>query len=257
MTGSPPARGRLKHNKLTALKTMKTHNFDPGGNYTTLINNKSGGIKSKDFPFVARQYLKGPIEQVGFISNGTKAPYRLDMMGGEFCINALRAAGLWIYEKTNKSKFKIESSGTNNLIDLEIQTWSKISLPKNYEVKNLAPDLKLILLDGICHFVLKTESTKQKFYIKKLKQFKKIYAKEIKLFNAIGLIGVHQSKIMPLIEVIPTNTIIFETACGSGTLAAYIASNFSNNTWQQPSGTFFLTTHDQLSFFLNGPVRKF
>jgi diaminopimelate epimerase len=235
---------------------MKNSNYNPGGNFTTLIDNQDNSVSSSQFSAIAKKILKPPIEQIGFISNGIKTDYKLEMMGGEMCVNALRSLGLWIYQTTGDTKLTVESSGTNDLINLEIQTWSKIILPRKYTVKKLSKTLKIVLLEGICHFVLENPPLEEKYIRDTLQKLKKTYSYLIQDYAAIGLMCVDKSRLIPLVEVIPTKTQFFETACGSGTLAAYIASNFSLKAWEQPSGSIFITNHDDNHFYLNGPVEQ-
>lgn len=235
---------------------MKSFNYSPGGNCTSLIDNQSLSISPKKYTDIASKQLRNGIEQVGFIVPGKTTTYKLEMMGGEFCINALRALAHWAYQKTGANKFQVESSGTKELVDLEIETWAKIKISKKYTVIKLTSDTKLILLEGICHFVLESpelEVNKAKRLLNKLKQ---TYSNSIKNYAAVGLICVNDSRLFPLVEVIPTGTQIFETACGSGTLAAYIASDCVTKAWEQPSGTVFLSSHNENYFYLNGPVSE-
>jgi len=235
---------------------MKTFNFNPGGNYTTLVDNLLKRIKPNEYANTAKSYLNDRIEQVGFIVPGKKTSYRLEMMGGEFCINALRALGFWINQNSEATNITVESSGTSQLIDLEIETWVKIKLPKQFENVQLTPVLNLVKLEGICHFVLETTNSEPSYLTGKLKQFKKNYASEINSFSAIGLMAINKNRITPLVEVVPTQTRIFETACGSGTLAAYIASSFTKQVWKQPSQSVFIVTDEENYFYLNGPVSR-
>jgi len=236
---------------------MKIYNFSPGGNDTVLVDNQDSLIPRKDYHTISQKYLVDSFEQVGFIVPGKHENLRLEMMGGEFCVNALRSLGAWIYSNTGKRQITVESSGTENLVEMSIERWVKIKLLKKFNLLNLDTDLKLVLLDGICHFVWETNNFGKKLFLEKLKEIKKIYKTEIKDYKAVGLIGLNKkNEIFPLIEVFETNSIIFETACGSGTIAAFIADDFSQSTFTQPSGTIFILSQDTENFYLNGPVTE-
>ncbi|MBD3338926.1 MAG: hypothetical protein GF353_07450 [Candidatus Lokiarchaeota archaeon] len=239
---------------------MKTHLFYPGGNPTALIENLDNQISRNDYPKISRDILKNQknIEQVGFIEIGKNGNYRCQMMGDEFCINSLRSLGLWIYGKFGKKQFEIESSGTTATFKMEVENWIAINLSKKYSIKQPEKNLKFIELEGICHFVQeikKSDWSKEKF--KKLfKEILKKYSFLTKDNPAIGLISVDENnKIYPLVYVKETDSLIFESACGSGTLAAFIADK-SKNRFTQPSNHLYIVEENQNGFTLKSIVSK-
>lgn len=86
--------------------------FNPGGNKTALVNgcNYTDIQKKLINKMIMEKYQF--IEQVGFLSTKEN---KLEMAGGEFCLNATRCA---VYEYSNKAKDikEISVSGTNNKI---------------------------------------------------------------------------------------------------------------------------------------------
>ena len=67
---------------------------DPAGNITLLVTTP---VPPQDYPAVAARLLsirELDAEQVGFlVPPQGEGALRLEMMGGEFCVNALRCAG--------------------------------------------------------------------------------------------------------------------------------------------------------------------
>ena len=82
---------------------------NPGGNPTVLVLTK---VLLQSQAHVAKRImllLPKTLEQVGFIepAKDPAARFRLQMMGGEFCGNAARAAGAFLASKSEvKSPFK-------------------------------------------------------------------------------------------------------------------------------------------------------
>jgi histidine racemase len=182
------------------------------------------------------------------------------MMGGEFCINALRSLWFWIYKTLWNTKFKLESSGTNKIFPVQIETRVSIHLPKDYLVNKIENWLMLVELEWISHFVkniAKIDWDEQKFkrlFYRLLKKHSLI----IKNQPAIGLILIDEfNKIYPLIFVREINSFIFESACGSGTLATFIAKEKKINTFIQPSNYIYLVEEREDCFTLKSIVEKF
>lgn len=167
-------------------------------------------------------------EQVGFID---KASQSLRMAGGEFCLNATAAlAANCARQNLNNSQniFKLQVSGWPEIIKAQTVQITpqefQVTLELNsltYELIPLASDLNLLVLPGICH-VLK-EGRLHPFELKRLlPQIIKRYQLEdqpcVGLINYQSL-GSDEYEITPLVFVKEVETIVFEQACGSGSLA--------------------------------------
>src|SRR5579885_2405715 len=122
---------------------------NPGGNETVLVLSK---VKRKEQVKIAQLFLKNwsfRCEQVGFLEKpkNSTAAIRLQMMGGEFCANGLRATAAYLASlKQNKDadNFLLESSGTDRLISSRIGRnksgkiiESEVSIP-------ISPDQKIL-----------------------------------------------------------------------------------------------------------------
>jgi len=182
---------------------MKINKFlIAGGNSTVLIFGKKNKKLSK-------KYLK-EVEQVGFVSNN-----KLQMMGGEFCVNATLA----LAHQLRKEGYLYTSGISNKIIYKNSKNKTKIKIPLNYKKNN-----NLVLFRGIGYICIKKKPLKNSI---------------IKLANkynlpAFGAIVYNKNKITPYIYVKQVNSFVKETACGSGSIAYSIFSGF--NKIIQPTG---------------------
>jgi diaminopimelate epimerase len=211
----------------------------PGGNTTAIV---SQPIPRKLQPRIARQIMGNDrsIEQVGFIerSRKKKAAFRLQMMGGEFCGNAARAAAyLWTMHFPRLKKVQFEVSGFSKLVTALIEDEDvTLLLPGSFYIGSRRfSDGTLVDLAGIRHLVV--SDSKKRDAVKLINRICDGYA-------AVGIISTQRKRsvveIDPLIWVRDTETFVHETACGSGSIAVALAdferngSNFS--CIRQPSG---------------------
>jgi diaminopimelate epimerase len=232
---------------------------NPGGNPTALVLTK---VPIKSQAGVAKriiQLLPKPCEQVGFIepAKDPSANFRLQMMGGEFCGNAARAAGVFLAKKSkykSSFEFKLESSGVNELLTIFVRinknnqiTSSEFSgyMPSSNKKMKLAlgsqnvPVIE-VNLQGITQFVLP-----ERFYEKDLdylRAFKKLCKKQRIKSMACGLIFYkeiikNKFTITPIVYVKSTQTLFKETSCASGSMALASALNREDISVLQPSGS--------------------
>ena len=169
--------------------------LNPGGNKTAIVigNEYTSEEKKK----INNKILKEnrDVEQVGFIN---KNEYKLEMAGGEFCVNATRCA-VWEYLKGIPGKIKLQVSGYKNKIIGEIKEDKNVYV--NMLIKNKITNImeikekfNLIKLDGILIAVIDEENSKE--YIEKLKmdeektklELRKIMKKFNTQENAVGII---------------------------------------------------------------------
>ena len=192
------------------------------------------------------------VEQVGFLSDKEN---RLEMAGGEFCINGARCA-IFEYLKGKEGKIELLVSGTNKKIigkvlknrNVEVKLNINKKISDLIEIKN---DFTCIKIDGILIAVLDEEKSKK--YIQKLKeneQSTKIELKQLMINDinsdekAIGIILLEKVsqkiKINPIVWVKEINTIFYETACGTGSIGTAIYNYLKNSQKEielvQPSG---------------------
>lgn len=216
---------------------LALHKYLPGGNPTILVDNLDLAVQRVNYGHIAETLMKEPYvggEQVGFVekvNHDSNGAGRLWMMGGELCLNATLCFGHYIAEKTGLDFFYVNSSGTeqpfaivvnNELISIELKLVSTC-----IEIK---PDFVLVLLEGIAHFIMLCpqwpEDADMECQIRDLTQE---YSELIGDRGAVGLIYVqtnrNECRIKPLVYVKASGSMIFETACGSGSVATFQVLN--------------------------------
>lgn len=225
--------------------------LNPGGNKTAIVIGNQYNNKEKRIINKTILTDNSDVEQVGFISTKEN---RLEMAGGEFCVNATRCA-IWQYLKGKQGEIELNVSGYADKIRGGITKQKDVYV--NMQIKKKMMDIieksgkfNIVKLDGISLAVVDEESSKT--YIKELKKDEekaKTKLKEImKNFNAsenaLGIILLEKenakTKINPIIWVKTIDTLYYETACESGSLATAIYKSYiekiENLEVLQPSG---------------------
>ena len=214
--------------------------LNPGGNKTALVigNEYSDENKKKINDDILKKY--NDVEQVGFLSTKEK---RLEMAGGEFCANATRCA-IWEYLNGKTGEIDIFVSGVEGRITGGINKKKEVyvKIPIEKEISDIIVkdnEFNFINLEGILLAVISERDSIG--YIKNLKknveETKKELKELMKNFNtpekAVGIIFLEEKdklvKIYPVIWVKSVDTVYFETACGSGSLATAIYLNSVRN----------------------------
>lgn len=225
--------------------------FNPGGNKTALVIGNCYGIEERKQ--INDKILKQnqDVEQVGFLDAKENS---LEMAGGEFCVNATRCA-IWEYLKGEKGEVKLKVSGYNGIInggiteEKDVYVDMKIN-KKISDIINKKGIFNFVNLDGILLLVVDEENSK--CYIDKLRKDEEKTKEELKGImkkidtneNAVGIILLEKenkkTKINPIIWVKTVDTLYYETACGSGSLATTIYKNYLEDIESleilQPSG---------------------
>ena len=214
----------------------------PGGNPTILL--KAEDIAPEKRVSVANavmdvQHIGG--EQVGYVRlAGTP---RLDMMGGEFCLNATRAFAsvldaLGLLEREGKDRRGfVEVSGSEGLVEVRVThadhalSFAEACLHFDTlpEPVDMADGLRLVRIPGIAHIV--QSGTPAPYNVKQgqLPDFCSHQRTELGLENedAVGHLWLSPEKsqadsgtvrlvLAPVVWVRETKTLCFESACGSG-----------------------------------------
>lgn len=226
--------------------------LNPGGNKTALVlENTYNKQEKKDInDKILKENLD--VEQVGFLDKKNKI---LEMAGGEFCVNATRCA-IWEILNGEEGNVKLSVSGYKRKISGGIKKDKKVyvDMEINNNIKNIIEKDKkfnIVTLDGIVLLVIDEENSKK--YIEKLKKNKELVKNELKQLmietkineKAIGVILLEKennmTKINPIIWVKEIDTVYYETACGSGSLATAIYKNYTEGIKEievlQPAGS--------------------
>ncbi len=242
----------MNNQKNVNIEIIKYKILNPGGNKTALVNGI--GYTNNQRKLINKMIMTEypDIEQVGFLSNSEN---RLEMAGGEFCVNATRCA-VFEYLKGKVGEIELSVSGAGKKITGKVLKNGKVEIELNIDKKlsdlvKIKKDFTCIKIDGILIAVLDAEKSKN--YIEELKkdenktksELKKLMIEEIKSDeNAIGIMLLEKLpqkiKINPIVWVKEINTIFYETACGSGSIGTAIYNYLKNKETEieliQPSG---------------------
>lgn len=222
--------------------------YNPGGNITALVKGCEYNKEEKKIINDLIMKENSLVEQVGFLSD---KEYRLEMAGGEFCLNATRCA-VYDYLNGKEGNIKISVSGVKDIIKGFILSNGKVEVIMNInksisDLISIKDNLYLINLDGILIVIMNYSDSKE--YINRLKINKNKEMNNIKenILNkidsdasAIGLMLLEDNKINPIVWVKDIDTLFYETACGSGSLGTAIYNYYINKDTNmniiQPSG---------------------
>lgn len=231
--------------------------LSPCGNTTVLIRNAPLSPSERALA-AAEMIAPGHLaaEQAGFVDTNRDFP-RMDMMGGEFCLNASHALAVQLLREGRLHPLKTASgfgwheglasiSGMDTPVFLRarrldptdalmgnhtenrFEASTLLDLPEKPEINMVKTGIWLVRLPGIAHLVLDAEQ-----HPLSCRQSSSFEETTTQLFEhsglmeeaAAGCIWLHrynpdEPRITPFVRVRATNTTCAETACGSGTLAA-------------------------------------
>ena len=220
------------------MRVLPFTKYSPCGNTTILVRESS--LSPADRARVAAEIIAPghlEAEQAGYVD--TAPVPRLDMMGGEFCVNATRAFAALLAEE---GKLSPESGGLGGIVSVSgmperlrvrvrrlaahrFESAVLLDLPQAPPLENVAPGMYLVRVPGIAHLVL--DAAAHPLPPDKDRDTAALFARFGLLGeDAAGCIWLHREpsglRITPFVWVRGTGTTYAETACGSGTLAASI-----------------------------------
>lgn len=198
-------------------------------------------------------------EQIGFVTypaeNG--AVIRLNMPNGEFCgdgVLALAVAAHWL-KVTDRLTFAVEASGVGSPLRADIEPltdfsyYAQVEMPVEYTKKRLELPLEggivsgtLIELSGISHFVVHANDIggSRERIIEAIKRLATVHRAQ-----AYGVMTYEyredKIRMIPCIYIPQTGKLMFESACGSGSIAMgiFLSHNRADATSaqiEQPGG---------------------
>ncbi|CAK7037317.1 MAG: Histidine racemase [Desulfovibrio sp.] len=237
----------------------------PGGNPTILIDSEPAYALPAQMraeiaaALLHADHLHG--DQVGFLSMTGAMPH-LEMMGGEFCVNAARSAAAVFARKgslpqTGQDEWQgeISVSGADRPVTVAVRSAnatpgsttvydSALALPLagiSYPATASAAGETLVRLPGITHLLIDcAASPRPADIIKAAAEKRQEYGLEKE--EAAGVVWYEKKQdgayaIAPVVYVAATDSSVFESACGSGSLAvALIAAPQGEISVFQPSG---------------------
>jgi len=204
--------------------------IDTAGQKTAVVlyskNPKSQSLRAKRIMAEDKS-----IEQVAFLQKDSNSKYySLVMMGNELSINGTLAGIYLTSEMTKNPNVKLRTSGINEVVSgIATQRSVSVKLPKCIFIKKIN---NVFLLKGIVYEIRNKINNTNEFY---LKNNLKTLAIKYKSYAA-GIIYLENSRIVPCIYVVKTDSLVWENACGSGSLSATIFTGHKRIL--QPSGDF-------------------
>ena len=221
--------------------------LDPAGNVTAIV---CSDVPAAERARVAAQILRLPelgIEQVAFLTAPRSGgEIRLEMMGGEFCGNALRCAGFYQALRTGaqgNSCVFAEISGADGvqpvMADTAEGTASTVMpLPLSVQPAGWADvQAARVTFAGITHFVIDCAQPDETLVQRAIAA-----APEASAVGAIFLDRAHGS-IKPVVFVRETASCVAENSCASGSVATAVVltADFVDGITEigigQPGGT--------------------
>lgn len=217
---------------------------DPAGNLTAIV--LSPVAPQARAAVAARMMARCPegFEQVGFAEEDSlKGEFpRLCMMGGEFCGNAARAFACYAagVRGRGETRLSVAISGARNPVPVEIEpasgrAYAQMPLPCALDrLRADGRDIPLVRMEGIDHALLLNEAPS-------LELAERVLA-AMPGQDAQGVLFVQGGRMTPLVYVPATDTRVWESSCGSGTvaLAWYLARRFADGThvfaFDEPGG---------------------
>lgn len=196
---------------------------NPAGNITILVKSF---VSESEYIKVANTFLDKGLygaEQVGYLTTKNNRPH-LNMMGMEFCGNASRSFGYFQAMENpeqNKQTISVSVSGTDELLDVNVDLKLKtaqIAMPIPQEIVSLKVnedvDVDVVVMDGISHAVVNHKLESEELTKEIIKR-----ANEEFDIDAFGVMYVSEQKMKPVVYVKETNSLVYESSCGSGTIA--------------------------------------
>lgn len=259
------------------MQTVQYIDFLPGGNKTALV------IGDRFTPEECRiindtiMSRDHDTEQVGFVQDvpGMPASPSLRMAGGEFCGNASRSAAYYYLNGKPGTLLMTVSGGRQ--VDCGVydngDAWCQIPMDKNgYAAMELAesvaPGIHMVRLSGITHLVLEQTAAapyledKTNLKVSGLKLIEKYRLKDCEAAGAIFLESLSGGslKINPIVWVRDIASLFYETACGSGTIAAALVlakkeGRLLSADIVQPSGMVISAEISEDRAVISGPVK--
>lgn len=215
------------------MRTLRFYKAVPGGNPTILVLDPVAPHERAPLSRILMDAGHLQAEQVGFLDLGAR-PVRLDMMGGEFCGNACRAAaavmareGAGLASVQGDLCGELSVSGAGRPVRVRVCgdsgiCWAEMPLPgmPGEGVSELGPGIGLVRLPGITHLCL--DEALHPFP----EDYTRVSSSHRARFGldgeAVGCIWFRMGdpcSIKPVVWVRSTDSTHYETGCGSGSLA--------------------------------------
>ena len=220
---------------------------DPAGNLTALA--LTPVAPDRRAAVAARLMREEGMEQAAFIDEESLlSPLpRMDMMGGEFCGNATRAFGLYAAQRRGlgERELLVRVSGAREPVSVtldEAKGHAFARMPLPYALESILIDLPsvktpvpVVRMEGIAHAVLLDTPPSPALAQAVLRAMPRE--------DAQGVLFTKGTRMTPLVYVAATGTSVWESSCGSGSvaLAWLLAQNLPDGvhifSFEEPGGT--------------------
>ena len=185
-------------------------------------------------------------EQVAFhVAPKLGGDGRIEMMGGEFCGNATRSYGYLLSRLLpgNLDSVRVEISGADRPLSVKIDSAlgrceTEMPLPAGKtSIEYDGEKFDAVCFDGIVHIIVPGASRDQHFVDGLIAAMRSTVDS-----SAYGVMFLDGDKMVPVVYVCETNSMIWESSCGSGSMAvaALGAMTQQNGAYacalQQPGG---------------------
>lgn len=182
------------------------------------------------------------VEQVGFLDQSTPPYPTFTMMGEELSLIGLLAAGFKLLNG-KIGQVSILTSGVSNPITVKLNRLTcSLQIPAKL-VSTMT--LNRVSLGGITFLVIDRLPKNQVLLANEQELLQQM------LFNspAAGIVFYQNNQIFPVVKVKKTNTLVWESACGSGSVAFYLISGCSKI--KQPSGAILTVSRENGTLLLS------
>jgi len=201
---------------------LKFFRADPAGNITLFVLSEVAAAERAEA--AKRLMARFDAEQVAFVLPAPcGADGAIEMMGGEFCGNAARAYGAYLSTTLGKTSLSLRVSGCEGPVSVEVAgSYAAAQMPLPRAVRVLERGT-LVDLGGIVHFV--TEEAPSEAFFEQIER--ELLCKTGAEAYGVIFLDRERGAITPLVKVVSTDTLVWESSCGSGTLAAAVAESFA------------------------------
>ena len=221
-------------------KILRFVRADPAGNVTLLVETP---VPMSERSAAARALLERcGGEQAGFIvPPRLGGACRLEMMGGEFCGNALRSLGRWwAAAHPGNGSFLGEISGCDRPLALEVRGDTvRAELPLPLYLRSFE-GMSAAVFPGIVHLLREGDPPSEE-------EIRALTAALCRAFSApaAGVLSLRGEEMIPAVYVRDTDTLYYERSCASGTAAAAALLSRGREgeslfALRQPGGTLYV-----------------
>jgi len=248
----------------TDLRILRIIMADPAGNRTAIVRTFVPAPLRARTAAEIMQIRSLHAEQVGFettpLAGGAG---RLEMMGGEFCGNAARSYGyLLSTERADQNEeILIEISGHTGLLKVSCDPARKRSfawMPMPQRLDYSPEGLPMVISEGITHMILENTDPDPDLIRRMVDRYGKKY-------EAFGMMFLREDRLVPVVYVEAAGSLVYESSCGSGSLAAawYQDGRASRGlepgretlyTYKEPGGDILIRLHREEDGSLTGEM---